>query len=161
MQVSFPTRPANIAAELSREAGARPEQAPYVLQSVTDIGELHQTIPLLGFGPRRRVRLQVATLTAARRTRWEWRINLWLNACGCQVGALLALGAVVWRTSVAIGAPPPSWAAAAIHAAWVLGAAVLGKLGGLLLARVLLVLDLVWLKRFMLRQPHTSLVVRP
>jgi hypothetical protein len=81
------------------------------------------------------------------RLRWERRLTFWLNVCGCQTGALLTLSALVWRVSVALHQPLPTWGTMASHLGWVLGAALLGKVGGLAIGRVLLVLDLTRLGR--------------
>ena len=134
---------------------------PYVLSNPGDVAELLRTIPLLGFRPRGRLSVRVPAMDPGIQRGWERRLGFWLDACGCQAGALLAVSALVWRISVILHESPHTWGAVLAHVGWVLGAAVVGKVAGLAIARVLLVLDLKRLSRQMSARSAVPSEVRP
>jgi len=90
------------------------------------------------------------------RLRTERRIVLWRSVCGCQTGALVALAALVWRTRVVLH-QPLTFSAVLTGLGWIFGAALVGKLGGLAVARTLLVLDLIRLSQRLDSGPETPL----
>jgi hypothetical protein len=90
------------------------------------------------------------------RLRIERRIVFWRSVCGCQTGALVALGALVWRISVVLH-HPLTFSAVLTGLGWIFGAALVGKLGGLAVARTLLVLDLIRLRQRLDSGPETPL----
>ena len=130
------------AAASGRNTVSRPTTAGYVLSSPADVSELLNNIPLLGLRSRGSVSVRVPAMGASTQLRWERRLTLWLNACGCQTGALLFLSSLVWRVFVVLHDPPQTWGNGVANVGWVFGAAVIGKVSGLAIARVLLVLDL-------------------
>lgn len=120
--------------------------APVVLSTAGDVRALLRDMPLFGWHAQRSVSVRSHALDDRSRTRWERRITLWLTACGCQSGALAAVGVLVWRIVVS---SELTFGSAAAHLAWVFGAAVAGKIVGLVVARLMLVVDLRRLSREM------------
>lgn len=123
--------------------------APQVLGNSADLRELLARVPVLGGPARGRVSVRVPGMSADVERRWERRLGVWLAACGCETGALLALSALAWRVAAAVREWPLGWGAAAASGAWVFGAAVAGKIIGLAGARLMLVRDLERLGRQM------------
>lgn len=123
--------------------------AGYVLRRPDDVDAMLQRIPLAGFGSRGSLTVLFPALGTSAQLRWERRLTYWLNACGCQMGALCAVSAIVWRIIIVWQGPGLTWGAAVVGFGWVVGAAVIGKVAGLAVARALLILDLKRLRRQM------------
>ena len=132
-------------------------EARYVLTDASDLRALRHKVHRLRWWSRATVVVRAPSMDPRAQDRWGRRLTFWLHACGCLPGGMVALGAIVWRSILAMDQPPRTIASAATHLAWILGAAVAGKAAGLLTARVLFVVDLARLGRY-LSAPSTTRV---
>jgi|SRR5262244_330189 len=84
--------------------------------------------------------LDLPDVDAHEQARAQKRFNFWRKVCGCQIGALVFIGTVVWSVTSA-----EQWSAGTVvrDGGYALGAALIGKLLAIALARVFLVLDMV------------------
>ncbi len=149
------------ASAASRDGVVPRHVARYVLTSADDVNGLLNAIPLLGLGFRSSVTILAPTLSTDAQHRWERRLGFWLNACGCQAGAYLALGALVWRSILVRQGLGLTWGTAMASFGWVLAAAIVGKLAGLAVARMLLLLDLKRLQRHLSGRSAIPCEARP
>lgn len=120
---------------------------PLVIASAEDARELLTSARASWLGTGRRIVLVPPVLTGRDRHRWERRLSFWSLACGCHSGAALALIAVGWCVATFAGASGPVAITLLNDLAFVIGAALVGKLTGLTIARTMFVVDLARLVR--------------
>jgi hypothetical protein len=87
------------------------------------------------------VALRLPSMDARLQARAEKRFNFWRTVCGCQVGALLLLGALGFRIPAMLRTPEWTWAALATEGGIALSAALAGKVFSMAGARLLLAVD--------------------
>ena len=124
-------------------------RAPFVLGTPGDVRAFLHDMPLVGWHAQRSVAVVAPALGERARRGFERRLSLWLSACGCQAGAFAGMSVLAWRVVVAVRAPEITWTSALTHLGWFLGAALAGKVAGLVVARLMLVADLRRLARAM------------
>jgi hypothetical protein len=88
---------------------------------------------VLGTG--RTIAVGAAALSADERQHWERRLNFWGSACGCTIGALVAVLAAVRCAVVFRDTAAPLLRVILDDLAFVLCAAVIGKITALIIAR--------------------------
>ena len=143
-------------APVAHRAEPAPAGTRYVLTDARDTGALLRHVYRLTLGSRASVLVRSPIMDERAQHRWERRLTFWLHACGCLPGGLLAVVAMVWRAFMVLDTPPRTIASAAVHLAWILGAGLVGKVVGLLTARVLLAVDLARLGRYLSTPPTPS-----
>jgi hypothetical protein len=123
------------------------DTAPVVVSSADDARMLLSTARASWLGLSRNVVLSVTGLTTGEQQRWERRLNFWGSACGCHAGLLFAVLASV-RCAITFpeaSGPFPNKFLSSL--AFVIGAALIGKVAALAVARAMLALDLARLIR--------------
>lgn len=94
------------------------------------------------FMARKQLRLRIPSPHAAMQQATERRLNFWLGVCGCKVGGVLFLAAVMWQLYAQRQDDAPALMAI-LHASWqVLAAAIAGKMAAILLARAAFMVDI-------------------
>lgn len=92
------------------------------------------------------VTIQLSELDANEARYWETRIKRMLNACGCHVGGVLALTTLIAYILASMRTASDStrsaWEVAGVGFGLVIVATLVGKLGGLITARIFLRRDL-------------------
>lgn len=91
--------------------------------------------------------IALASIAPTDRVRWNARLTFWHNICGCQLGAVSALAAIVYCVAAR---PLPStalWTRVVASVGIVLVSAIAGKLLALAVARITLAWLLVRLGR--------------
>jgi hypothetical protein len=114
--------------------------AAHTITSVDEARALPASRRLLG-GSRGNVVVEMPQLDGGERQRWSSRLSFWLNACGCSTGAVFTLAAITWCVMVPLAERDALPTRIVASVGFVLGAALLGKIVGLLGARVMLAID--------------------
>ena len=102
------------------------------------------------------VALRLPRVSASLQATTEKRFNFWRKVCGCQIGALLLLAALGYRIPAVLRTPEWNWTALAAEASIALLAALTGKLLAIGGARLLLIADVLLLRRHM-RPANTAM----
>lgn len=109
---------------------------------ITDASQLAELVARRGlFSPSQQVVLELRGLPGAERERWEVLLNRRLSACGCGDGAILMILSLAGYAAYLVFGPgeaPGFWAAAGIGLAIAMVATLVGKIAGLVRARMLL-----------------------
>jgi hypothetical protein len=119
----------------------------YVIASAADARQLLAGAPWLGAAAPASVVVELPELKAEVRQRMGARLTLWLTACGCVPGGLVAMLAIVWRATIWLQHSQLTLREVCLHLGWILAGGVAGKVIGLACARLALACELVMLGR--------------
>lgn len=114
---------------------------PFVIASPIDAASFRNRALRSPLFPRSGVDVTLGSLSRDERTYWSGRLNTWSRACGCGSGAVFTLVAIAACAAGMLPRPPGLQAGLLACVGWVFGAALAGKVLGLLAARLMLVRD--------------------